>query len=75
MNVGYEQIVIGKQAMMKKKWLKPQLTILVRGTSEEAVLAACKNNNAFGSDGPNGKWNCMPPGGNSAQWCFTQNSS
>jgi hypothetical protein len=27
---------------VKKAWQKPQLTIIVRGKSEEAVLLACK---------------------------------
>ena len=33
---------------MKKKWDKPELTVLVRGTAEEAVLAACKNDTTNG---------------------------
>lgn len=31
--------------MLKKKWEKPELVVLVRGKSEEAVLQACKGNN------------------------------
>ena len=27
---------------MKKKWIKPNLIVLVRGKMEECVLAACK---------------------------------
>ena len=33
---------------MKKKWDKPELTVLVRGQAEEAVLTACKNSTAAG---------------------------
>ena len=29
--------------MHKKKWQKPKLIVLVRGKSEEAVLAGCKS--------------------------------
>ena len=28
---------------MKKKWDKPELTVLVRGNAEEAVLTGCKS--------------------------------
>ena len=31
---------------MKKKWDKPELTVLVRGNAEEAVLLCCKNSAA-----------------------------
>ena len=34
----------------KKKWLKPQLIILERSTSEENVLAACKGGSRTGPD-------------------------
>lgn len=33
---------------MKKKWDKPELTVLVRSNAEEAVLTACKGNGAGG---------------------------
>lgn len=35
---------------MKKKWVKPELVILVRNKPEEALLLACKGD---GSHGPN----------------------
>lgn len=34
----------------KKKWRRPELTVLVRSRPEEAVLALCKTT---GSSGPN----------------------
>jgi hypothetical protein len=33
---------------MKKKWDKPELTVLVRGNAEEAVLTACKGGGVGG---------------------------
>jgi len=38
--------------MQKKKWKKPELIVLVRGKSSEAVLTACKGD--IDSDGPSG---------------------
>ena len=32
----------------EKTWQTPQLVVLARGTPEEAVLVACKNNNNLG---------------------------
>jgi len=29
---------------MRKSWMKPKLIVLVRGTSDERVLAGCKTN-------------------------------
>jgi len=37
---------------MKKKWDKPELTVLVRGNAEEAVLSACKNSTVAGPGAP-----------------------
>lgn len=45
----------------KKKWLKPILTILTRGTQEEAVLARCKQDSPPLIAGP-GSSNCWIPG-------------
>lgn len=36
---------------MKKKWDKPELTVLVRGNAEEAVLTVCKSASAGGPGG------------------------
>ena len=30
-------------SLMKGQWVRPSLVVVVRGRSEEAVLAACKN--------------------------------
>ena len=35
---------------MTKKWDKPELTVLVRGNAEEAVLVACKNSTVAGAN-------------------------
>ena len=40
--------------VMQKKWKKPELTILVRGETEGAVLQACKNG---GGGGASDTWN------------------
>jgi hypothetical protein len=37
---------------MKKKWDKPELTVLVRGNAEEAVLSACKGGTTVGPGAP-----------------------
>lgn len=39
--------------MTKKKWKKPKLIILTRGTPEENVLEMCKANNETPSIGVN----------------------
>ena len=36
---------------MKKRWVKPQLVVLVRGKPEESVLGICKTGTA-GEAGP-----------------------
>jgi len=36
----------------KKKWIKPELNILVRGESEEAVLEGCKGHGSLWGEGP-----------------------
>jgi hypothetical protein len=34
---------------MKKGWMKPKLVVLVRGSTEESVLSACKSPQTSGS--------------------------
>jgi hypothetical protein len=41
----------------KKDWIKPELTILIKGEMEEAVLGSCKNHWAWLESGPAGA-NC-----------------
>jgi hypothetical protein len=50
--------------MGKKKWEKPVLIVLMRGTPEEPVLEMCKANNQTQSIGVNFKDNadCNRPG-------------
>jgi len=50
---------------MTKKWDKPELTVLVRGNAEEAVLAGCKNANSNGPDGVSCRVGtpCLAPNG------------
>ena len=38
-----------KNDTKRKEWSAPQLTVLVRNNSEEAVLATCKTDNIIGS--------------------------
>ena len=35
----------------KKTWVEPELIVLVRNRSEEAVLTVCKNSSSFGDVG------------------------
>lgn len=49
----------------KKKWLKPILTVLVRGGGNEAVLASCKNGGTTAIFGP----------ANWYRWCIYDSSS
>jgi len=51
--------------MAQKKWKKPQLIILIRGTSEEHVLEMCKAQNTAPSIGVNFTFtpaDCFRPG-------------
>ena len=45
----------------KRRWIKPQLVILGKGTPEERVLAACKTTTS-NAPGPNGKTCNTAPG-------------
>ncbi len=42
----------------KKKWLQPELTVLVRRNPEEGILAACKYS-GVGSSSDNSYVNCL----------------
>jgi len=44
----------------KKKWIRPQLILLVRARPEENVLLACKGTFASGPQRPQG-WACAHP--------------
>jgi len=44
----------------KKRWIKPQLTILGRLKTEEDVLGSCKWQTGT-SGGPGSVYNCMNP--------------
>ncbi len=59
----------------KRQWVKPELTILFRSTTEEAVLFACKNKEVHGDAGPNRHNVCASPGNDSAAWCRQENVS
>jgi hypothetical protein len=59
---------------MKQNWIKPQLTVLVRGRPEESVLDACKVpppssgpagtvNTQHGCNQLDGTGTCRPHGG------------
>jgi len=37
---------------MKKKWVQPELTVLVRGKPEEGILQICKSVLMVGQSGP-----------------------
>ena len=51
---------------MKKPWMKPELVVLLRQRAEEAVLQACKTEDA--GSGPSQTWkNCSAPVG---EECF-----
>ena len=36
-----------------KKWITPELTVLIRGKNEETVLAGCKSRSGSGSESSN----------------------
>jgi hypothetical protein len=51
----------------KKQWTKPELIVLVRNKSEEAVLSQCKGYEAWG---PGGQWYCgCPTPGSECSFC------
>jgi hypothetical protein len=62
----------------KKRWKRPEFTVLVRGDTEEAVLAGCKNRGE-GVGGPNHNFVCTNTGvgnGNAGgQFCYNKNDS
>lgn len=56
----------------KKKWIKPQLIVLDKGTPEEMVLSGCKYHGGLKPKGGPGSNNCKGPGGGS---CLALNPS
>ncbi|MCF8025497.1 MAG: hypothetical protein K9K82_08420 [Desulfobacteraceae bacterium] len=53
----------------KRAWVKPELRILARGKQQEAVLVACKNNEAY-IGGP-GNSHCHATGSTNHAGCST----
>lgn len=49
----------------KKQWIKPQLIVLGKGTTEEMVLSGCKYHGGINPKGGPGTKNCKTPGGGS----------
>lgn len=54
---------------MKKRWIRPELVLLIKGTSEEAVLCHCKRRDMGPYTGPSG--NHCP----STYQCYTNTAS
>jgi hypothetical protein len=48
--------------MLKKKWKKPELIVLVRGKPEEAILAACKGGSFSSYSSTSQRGNCLQRG-------------
>ena len=48
-----------------KAWERPELTVLVRGNPEEAVLTNCKISGGTTVGATSGKTSCLHPPGNS----------
>ncbi len=63
-----------QNATPRKQWIKPELTVLMRTRSEEAVLETCKNLTPRGKGGPNDNNMCASPGNGNA-WCRTSGYS
>jgi hypothetical protein len=68
--------------MRKKKWKTPKIIVLVRGTPEERVLAACKGDGKFFSGPGPGNYLAMcavgygsPPGAGGWGTCNGNNNS
>lgn len=40
-----------RKELVKKTWIKPELTVILRGTSEESVLLGCKCASSNGGPG------------------------
>jgi len=49
---------------MKKKWKRPELTVLMRGKTEEWVLGTCKQQ--YGNGPSQSQTGCMNVGGTGA---------
>jgi hypothetical protein len=56
---------------VKKKWIRPRLTVLFRARPEENVLLACKGSLMEGPQRPAG-WACMHPAHGA---CYSQANS
>ncbi len=61
-----------RKIVKKNQWTKPELKVLVRSSSEEAVLAGCKGHGSFFGDGPLGV-DCI--GWFPAQLCNSESTS
>jgi hypothetical protein len=62
----------------KKRWVRPEISVLMRSTSEEAVLAGCKNRGE-GVGGPNHNFACTFTGYGNGEtggtFCHNKNDS
>lgn len=58
--------------MKRKKWVKPVLTVLVRGGQEEAVLTVCRQTSS-GAGAASGRTGCRR--GSCGSTCSTDTAS
>jgi hypothetical protein len=57
----------------EKKWTEPQLTVLVRNTSDEAILLGCKRDSVI--TGPDGINAGCPKTGDGCPSCYSEEYS
>jgi hypothetical protein len=62
---------------MKKKWIKPELVVIVKGRPEEAILATCRTSGSMINPGNATFQNCSTRarGGCAATTCDLDNAT